>query len=194
MPPTRTASDEALTDVDVANGHRTVDDAVRAHLRSLAHRRSEIVQVARIVVKGLEVPKVGPDGKIVLKDGEPVYEDFSFRIRRLQREERLRCEQEASREEPDPRFGNPNVTRTVYDQAEGECRMLYLATVREDRERFWDDPGMQQDWGVGSGYELIGEILGDRQQMEAILALQSLGDGVSMERERLKVRSVQEGA
>src|SRR3954451_20101750 len=99
MPPTRTAPDAALTDIDVANGHRTVDDAVRAHLRSLAHRRAEIVQVARIWIKGLEVPKIGPDGKIVTKEGEPVYEDFSFRIRRLQRAERLKCEQDATHDE-----------------------------------------------------------------------------------------------
>lgn len=193
MSPVSTAPDAGLTDVDLANGHMSVDDAVVASIRSRAHRRGEIVQVARIWVKGFKVPKIGPDGKPIYINGELQEEDFSFRIRRLQRKERLKCEQDATHDEVDPRFGNPNVTRQITNQHELECRMLYTATVRADRERFFDDPETQQEWGVGTGYELIGELLGDRQQMEAILALQALGDGIQQERERLKSDSAQAG-
>lgn len=188
MPPTRTP-DEALTDIDRANGHRSIDDAVKAALRSRAQRRFEVIEVARIYVKGCKVPKIDASGKIVIVNGEVQEEDFSFRIRRLQRAERLQCEQDATHEEQDPRFGNPNITRAVTDQNEAELRMLYRATVREDRERYWDDVGLQQDYGVGTGYELIGQLLGDRQQMEAVLTLHALGEGIQTERTRLKALS-----
>jgi hypothetical protein len=190
MPPVSTAPDAALSDVDIANGHYSVDDAVVASLRSRAHRRSEVIQVARIIVRGLKVPKIGPDGRPLVIDGVLQEEDFSFRIRRLQRKERLQAETLATHDEQDPRFPNPNITRQVTNQHELECRLLYTATVRADRERYWDDAELQQEWGVGTGYELIGELLGDRQQMEAILALQALGDGITQERERLKDDSV----
>lgn len=196
MSPTKLAADGlVLTEEDKANGHVSVDDAVLASLRSAAHRRAEIVPVTRIVVRGFMVPKVDPStGKIVMKDGIPEEEPFSFRIRRLQRKERLECELAAQTEEMDPRYNNPNVTRTTSDQNEAELRCLYRATVREDRERFWDDSAAQQEWGVGTGWELIGQVLGDRQQAEAIIALHQLGDGIEQERTRLKAQSAMGGA
>jgi hypothetical protein len=189
MPPQKPASDEMLTDVDRANGHASIDDAVKAALKSRAHRRAEIIPVARIVVNGMLVPKVDESGKPVVVNGILQEVPFSFRIRRLQRAERLQCELLATHDESVDRFDSPNITRSVYDQNEGELRMLYRATVREDRERWWDDTELQQEWGVGTGWELIGQFLGDRQQIEAILAMHNLGDGITSEISRLKVAS-----
>lgn len=195
MAPARTASDAALdlSDEDRANGHMSVDDAVVAAMRSNAHRRSEIVPVSRIIVRGFMVPKVDPaTRKPIILNGEMQMEPLSFRIRRLQRKERLQCERDATHD--DEGSAVYGMQRQTTDQNEAELRCLYAATVREDRERFWDDLVTQQEWGVGTGWELIGQILGDRQQAEAVIALHQLGDGIDQEKTRLKAQSAMGGA
>ena len=162
------------------------EDPIVAALFARGRNRRQFVEVARVTFPSIQVPMVDPDsGRPITRDGKPVLEAFSYRMRPLKRSERQLDEQAATERVPDPSFGRM-AARDVVNQAEAECRMLYRATVPEDKVRFWDNLQLQSAYGVGSGWELIGEMLDDMQQAQALLALMELSGGTNVERTLIK--------
>lgn len=169
--------------------HLEMEDPVVAALSDQADALASVIPVARLNFPRIKVPKATqtPDGKwrVETKDGVPVLETFSIRIRALQRKERLAQERLARSEAPARSRLRQSPTDNEVDVNEAELRMLYTATVREDRDRFWDSQALQQRYRVHEGWELIGKMLTDTEQITAILSLYDLGSEAQVEQRDL---------
>jgi hypothetical protein len=165
-----------------------MEDPVVAALVDQADNLSSIIPVTRLNFPRIKVPKVEQVGDkwrpVKDEGGLPVLEQFSIRIRALQRRERLQCERLARDESPQ-RGLRRNITDREVDVNEAELRMLYTATVREDRDRFWDSAALRRRYQVGEGWELIGKMLTDTEQITAILALYDLGSEAQVEQREI---------
>lgn len=166
-----------------------MEDPVVAALSDQADSLSSVIPVARLNFPRIKVPKATrtPEGKwkVEYQDGLPVIETFSIRIRALQRKERLAQERLARSEAPARSRLRRDPSDNEVDVNEAELRMLYTATVREDRDRFWDSQALQQKYRVHEGWELIGKMLTDTEQITAILSLYDLGSEAQVEQRDL---------
>lgn len=171
-----------------ADGLLEYEDPVVAALSHQADDVSAVVPVAVLRFPRIKVPAVERDSHgrwvVVIRDGKPVIEEFHFRIRALQRAERLNCERQSRDQAPNRSRLRQGMPQEV-DVNEAELRMLYQATVREDRERFWDSAALRARHRVGEGWEVIGKMLTDPEQISAILALYDLGSEAQVEQRHI---------
>lgn len=93
---------------------------------------------------------------------------FSFRIRGLQESEYHHCHDKATRYKKNRRMGGIKVAETT-DAAEYRSRLIYTATVVEDRKRLWDNKEAWKQLHVPDGPSLIDKVLRAGEK-EAIIA------------------------
>ena len=82
---------------------------------------------------------------------------LEFRVRPLTEDETQQCLRAATKYAP-PKRGQPK-TAIETDNAQFRSRLIYAATVNEDRAKVWDNQKAKDAFGVLLGFDMVDRVL-----------------------------------
>lgn len=144
--------------------------------------REELLAAEPDLLRGLlEAARYKTDQQVTIVISRQKKEYFRFRIRPLTEDEYNKCREDATKYEPNPRLGGILMPVST-DTAKYRSLLIYRATVDDDRKQLWDNKHVQNELGVGIGWEVIDRVLLAGEKDAVLARLDEIsGYGTSLE-------------